>query len=776
MKTINTFILSLFLFFVNQIIFSQSFQYISPIENSTLVSLKTNIILKSIENIDVSTLSPKEFVVEGNKSGRHSGIVKLSDDKKTILFIPNEQFAAAEVVTVMVNSGIRTISGVEFSQVSFHFKTTTLSDRINLNSPLLNGMENLDNMSKSNTIFNSLSQSINPDSLPSDFPKITVGTSNNPAEGKIFLSDLPFGATAYPIGNFIMILNNDGSVEKYKRTDQPAFDFTVQPNGEPSYAGIIGQRQSNGTNNVCWIVMDTSLTPVDTFQCGNGYVAEEHDFRLLPNGHALLMAYDPEPVDMSAIVAGGDPNAIVIGAIIQELDAEKNVIFQWRSWDYVPITDSYVNLTMHNIDYFHMNAFDIDTDGNILISARQFSSVFKIDRQTGKVLWVLGGKKNEFTFLNENESNSPNYFSLQHDLRVLPNGDITLFDNGNQHLPNSYSRGVEYKLDEQNKIADMVWEYRHSPDIFGSALGSVQRLSNGNTLIGWGMASATGSPALTEIHPDYSVAFEMFLPKGETSYRAFRFPWVSQAPEATVTLIEALQGNTYTLNNSTDTTGIAIKFSQLSPPFYTNFIVGKYNYSPINPLFSTIAPIIVPSYFTIEGQGVNSYTGNVEVDLNNYPAVINPQKTVIYVKPDSSNIFSPLPTSYDSTNHKLLFTTTDFGEFTFGIPQNINSVYAPVSLLPKESEIVNGEAPVKLAWGTLGVVATYNLQVATDSLFNNLVLNALNLSNTSYILNSLSENKTYYWRVNNTNTAGISYWSKAMSFLTQAPLIKISFP
>ena len=67
---------------------------------------------------------------------------------------------------------------------------------------------------------------------------------------------------------------------------------------------------------------------------------------------------------------------------------------------------------------------------------RHLSSIIKIDRATGNVGWVLGGKENQFTFVNENEANSPNYFSYQHDARILPNGDLTLFDNGNQHTPN----------------------------------------------------------------------------------------------------------------------------------------------------------------------------------------------------------------------------------------------------------------------------------------------------------------------------------------------------
>ena len=37
---------------------------------------------------------------------------------------------------------------------------------------------------------------------------------------------------------------------------------------------------------------------------------------------------------MDTVVIGGDPNATVEGLIIQELDQNQNLLFQWRSWDH----------------------------------------------------------------------------------------------------------------------------------------------------------------------------------------------------------------------------------------------------------------------------------------------------------------------------------------------------------------------------------------------------------------------------------------------------------
>ena len=201
------------------------------------------------------------------------------------------------------------------------------------------------------------------------------------------------------------------------------------------------------------------------------------------------------------------------------LDPEGNVIFQWRAIDHFKITDGIeTDLTGTTVDPFHCNAIVMDTDGTILLSTRYLSEITKISLQTGDMIWRLGGKNNQFFFSNDSIG-----FSYQHDVRLLPDGDITLMDNGNLHSP-PFSRAVEYKLDQVSKVATLVWQFRHSPDVFNPFMGDVQRLSDGNTLIGWGGAP---SPTLTEVTPQGNTALEMSFPVGTTvSYRAYRFPFL----------------------------------------------------------------------------------------------------------------------------------------------------------------------------------------------------------------------------------------------------------
>ena len=347
---------------------------------------------------------------------------------------------------------------------------------------------------------------INLDSLnlPGDFPQLYFSVLSNPTPGYTFMSN--FGL-ASGISSYLMILDNSGRPVYYKKMSAYCSDFKLQPNGLITYYD---------SRVPCFYGMDNQFSIVDTFSCSNGYETDLHELQILPNGHYMVIADDYEKVDMSKIVSGGDTSATVTGIIIQEIDKNKNVVFQWRSWDHYKITDatSDIDLTKSAIDYVHTNAIELDKDGNILISNRHMDEITKINRETGDIMWRLGGKNNEFQFINDDIG-----FSHQHDIRRLPNGDISLFDDGNLHWSQLASRAVEYKLDEVNKTAELVWQFRNNPDETSAAMGNVQRLSNGNSIIGWG----TGRPAITEVTPKGLKEFELSLPENEFNYRAFRF-------------------------------------------------------------------------------------------------------------------------------------------------------------------------------------------------------------------------------------------------------------
>jgi hypothetical protein len=221
---------------------------------------------------------------------------------------------------------------------------------------------------------------------------------------------------------------------------------------------------------------------------------------------------------MSQYVTGGDTAAVLVAHTVHHMDANDNELWRWESFDHYDIldVDDNIDLTLKTIDWTHCNSIEIDYDGNIILSTRNFNEITKIDRQTGDIIWRLGGKKNQFQFINDLRG-----FGRQHDARRHSNGNLILFDNGHYLIP-EYSSYVEYDIDENNMTATLIRRYSREETVFTRSRGGVQELDNNNTLISWG---ENINPYITEINETDSIEFELSLPYIIHKYRAYRFPW-----------------------------------------------------------------------------------------------------------------------------------------------------------------------------------------------------------------------------------------------------------
>lgn len=346
---------------------------------------------------------------------------------------------------------------------------------------------------------------------------ITIN-NNHTWEGNLFFQ--LGGGSAKPV----KIIDPSGTELFSESWGMKGWDFKVNRNNKLSYF----DRSSNG-----WFIMDSLQNIVDTVYCKNGYTADNHDFIALPNGNYVLISYDEQPYAMDTIVAGGDPNAIVEGLIIQELDASHNVIFEWKSWDHFHVTDNiYVNLTSANIPFIHANAIDIDFDGHFLISSRGLDEITKIHRTTGEVIWRWGGSKNEFTFINDYP------FTHQHSIRSLGENRYILFDNGNYSAQytggSNISRAVEYLLDTNAMTAEKVWEFIHPDSLYCPSISGVQRLTNGNTLITFGnLQWINKGSIITEVDSNNQIVFQLECDNGGNIYRAQKYDWFFYTPSHT---------------------------------------------------------------------------------------------------------------------------------------------------------------------------------------------------------------------------------------------------
>lgn len=516
-----SFIVILLFIGVNTLFADVEIKYTSPKDGSKYLRPEETIILSANEFINGNTLDNK-IEVTGRLQGSYPGNAFLSDDGKTILFKTDSNFLYTDTITVNIIAGIRTQSGENIEPLTFKFII-----RKQIGRPEAR-FDSFASEFKSYLNYNSNGYGFHyshfNDSLPADFPQINILNSTNPSNGRLFFSNFNLsdyqggggtghhnnepripGTTQHP---YIIIAENSGEPYYYKRINRYAVDFKKTSDGNMSYYDH---------TTIKYYLMDTGFVVIDSFQCGNGYTTDNHELIILDNGHALIMSYDEAPIDMSLVVPGGNTNALVTGLIIQELDRDKNVVFQWRSWDDIEITEATrENLTLGRIDYAHGNSIEQDYDGNLIISMRHTDQVIKVNRETGKLMWRLGGTLNEFTFINDTRG-----FSHQHDARRVAPGRITIFDNGNFLSP-PYSRVIEYEIDEVNKTAELVWQFDHNKELFAFAMGNAQRLPNGNTLIGWGTAAI---PNMTEVDPNGNIVFELAMGDSLWSYRAFRFPF-----------------------------------------------------------------------------------------------------------------------------------------------------------------------------------------------------------------------------------------------------------
>jgi hypothetical protein len=351
--------------------------FISPVPGSTFVSPRTNIIIRTFDPVDARCVIFDSLIrVEGSVTGRHSGKLIVSDDGRTLVFTPSTPFALGEVGAVSLRSGLQVTGYIDVKPIEFNF-TVTPTDRENVKGASVLDDVPLRYAAAAKGVGG---RSVDGAILPADFPSISVSTLGTTALGNIFLANFAWTSSVVSTP-YLMILDNSGNPIFYREMSNACLDFKLQPNGLLTYF-------HNSENK--YFELDSSYAIVDTFECGNGYPTNQHECRILPNGHVLLMSYDNQIVDMSAIVPGGNASATVTGLVIQELDMQKNVVFQWRSWDHFKITDAtHENLTADKIDYVHGNALDVDTDGNILLSSRHMDEITKIDRGTGEILWRM---------------------------------------------------------------------------------------------------------------------------------------------------------------------------------------------------------------------------------------------------------------------------------------------------------------------------------------------------------------------------------------------------
>ncbi|HTR75557.1 MAG TPA: arylsulfotransferase family protein [Solirubrobacterales bacterium] len=368
---------------------------------------------------------------------------------------------------------------------------------------------------------------------PTAPPPVTVLTHGNVGHGDFFVS--PFGDQS-TYANGPEILDQDGNVVWFKAvpSGQEASDFRTQTyEGKPVLTWWQGTGLGGLAQGTDYIYNDR-YQPIATVDAGNGLSADGHEFLITPQDTALILSYKTATANLTSI--GGPANQTVIDGYVQEIDIKTGkVLFQWNSADHVPYSQSEQPLPASPStpwDWFHINAVKLDTDGNLLIDARDTWTAYKVNRHTGDIIWQLGGKASSFKLQaapGQSLNNAGDITAWQHDFEAQGNGIYTFFDNESAGVANSgqdataeygKSRAVTVKLDPRTHTATLIKSFDQPDGLTAPSQGNSQRTADGNTVVGWGSL-----PYFSEFDSYGDLLYNAEFPSGVNSYRAYLLPW-----------------------------------------------------------------------------------------------------------------------------------------------------------------------------------------------------------------------------------------------------------
>ena len=254
-----------------------------------------------------------------------------------------------------------------------------------------------------------------------------------------------------------------------------------------------------------------------------------HDVFELENGNFIIASDNFENGTVEDYIVEMDRKT---GEIVKTIDLTK-----------ILPQDEGRNVNATDYDWFHNNSVWYDTATNSLtLSGRHQDAVVNLDYSTNEINWIVGSKegwsKEMQKYFFEPDENTEFQWS-QHAAMILPNGNLFVFDNGNNRsktaenavsAENNYSRGVIYQLDKENKMIHQVWQYgkERGSEFYSPYISDVDYLNDRHYLIHSGGISKTedGKPnnepaglqkagsmnSITTEVKDDEVIFEIQLP------------------------------------------------------------------------------------------------------------------------------------------------------------------------------------------------------------------------------------------------------------------------
>lgn len=288
--------------------------------------------------------------------------------------------------------------------------------------------------------------------------KITVNNLEEHIPGYVMLTrmDKP---------GFITIINSLGKVVWYQNMGKSVkvADFNPKNN---TFAAILGEAPIKSFTGEWIEVIDIYGNTV--MSALHPTVYAHHEIRFLPNDDLILVNFVPEEFDLTAY--GGTPKDSIWGPGYTIIDKEGKIKNQWDGYDVmnpidVPSSINYVaNGLAEKPSWLHSNSVNYDEDGFLYMTLLHIDQMWKIDPQTGKVIYRAG--RNGTIDLPEEA-----YTDGIHAAVPLSRNKILLFDNGQKKR---ITRALIYNIDEEGKKGTLELNVSLPTEYFTQYQGSVE--------------------------------------------------------------------------------------------------------------------------------------------------------------------------------------------------------------------------------------------------------------------------------------------------------------
>jgi hypothetical protein len=333
------------------------------------------------------------------------------------------------------------------------------------------------------------------------------------------------GVYSFTVDRFLLRVSTEGKIVYYRNmgflSGHNVENFKAQDTADGRFYTFFTElnpgMRGMGFVSGMYVVMDENYREVNYITLaassgqhhthGEGYL-DDHEFLLLGRTHWISLSYTPVLANnLKGLGIGGGNTAYVQACIIQEVQDGK-VLHEYHMTDYPELYAAAKENTRFDtgtgktpgdyMDYTHINSIFVDPkDGNLLVSMRSQYALYKFDRETGEILWALGGDLNQFSGLDAFKDAAGNLFIGQHYAQVVNKaiaGDdstITVFDNHTSYQSNT-TRVFTIKLDETNKTAaatvlsgsdlDKLTPLKH----WATHCASFEMVTKDSCFMGWG--------------------------------------------------------------------------------------------------------------------------------------------------------------------------------------------------------------------------------------------------------------------------------------------------